>query len=733
MLLAVDTETTGPDFFHGCKPFLVTGCDGKTNYFWEGKVNEYTRSVSWSAGEVKHLQHMLDTASNLIFQNANFDRRALDSIGIITSHLVPKIEDTLVASHVLCSGDVHGLKEIAIKYLRYFDDDERYLQDVIPARRLQLANQIPTPSPGNPNGLPIAIAREGHPHFPAMRGKAGQSWWKQDMWLDMEACRIYGSKDTERTYLMWLTFIHGLMNQDLVKVYRRRMELLPVLYDMQTHGIPIYVNKCTRLIKHLEFQLEAVTNLLAQHSNWKGYLNVGSPQHLEKLLFSPKYLGLEPINTTEGGTNSTDKESLKLLFEENPDVPALQYLQAWREVSTELSYVQSYVDWSVLHLDRQDPSAFSPRSDSKDLSVNATPTKELSFRIHSSINLTGTKWTRQSSSSPNQQNFKSELKYLFGPPEGYYWLYMDVVNIELRVWAYEVGSKLLIKAFESGESVHMIIARTIRQHQIDMAGGESVWKKSDPLHKQYTDTKGGTFAWIYGGSTRKVNNTYGIPNAQSMIKDKLPEVGNYFDQLTKTMEGNRERYGYPTIFTRQGYKLEVPRNKPYSVPSARIQGSASEIVQDMMLQLVKTEVYKNPLNFIRQSNQSRQQMEHWYNTNPKCSLIQQVHDSLTIQIPQHDHSEQTNAEIIKEVERVGCLHIPTCPMDGEVILPSANQPIRVRIHSILPEKYMAFEVTYFFQDDIGWIARAKYESLIIEGIGKTQQEAYNTLTQKITK
>lgn len=720
-ILAVDTETTGLDIFHGCRPFLITACDGSINYVWEGVVDEFTRHVSWNPSDIAEVQYLLNNASSIVFQNGNFDRRALESIGIHTEHLISKIEDTLVASHVLCSGDVHGLKDLAVKYLRYHSRDEDYLRECITSRRAKLAN------------TDIAIAREGHPHFPAVRGKSGTSWWAMDMWLDMDACKKYATRDTERTYLLWLTFIQGLLDQGLVAVYRRRMNLLPVLYDMQTHGIPIYVDKCKRLIKHLEFQVEALTNQLKIEAKWKGYLNPESPIHMQKLLYDPKYLGLEPINDTAASTpenpkHATDKKTLKLLFDENPKVMALKYLQAWREVSTELSYVKSYIDWTTAH-------------------VEYVPKPVITHRLHSALNLTGTKWTRQSSSDPNQQNFKKELRYLFGPPDGYYWLYMDVVNIELCIWAYDVGSRQLIQAFESGESVHMIIARAIRQHQIDMAGGESMWKSTDPVHKQYTNTKGGTFAWIYGGSTRKVNETYGIPNAQEKIKHMLPEVGLYFDQLNKTMNANTAKYGYPTIFTRAGYKLEVPRTKPHKVPSARIQGSAGEIVQDMMVNLVKHPRYKDPMgigteisrsnsyradNYVRQSELARIDMQNTMDhMRQSCHLIQQVHDSLTIQIPFHKDSDNTNKLLTQEVERVGRLHLPTCRMDTEVIMPTPNDPIKVRIHSILPETYKDFTITYYFQDNIGWIANAKYESLIIDGIGKTQKEAHEALLQKI--
>ena len=332
------------------------------------------------------------------------------------------------------------------------------------------------------------------------------------------------------------------------------------------------------------------------------------------------------------------------------------------------------------------------------------------MRIHSILNATGTKWTRQSGSDPNPQNFKTELKYLFGPPPGHYWLYMDVVNIELRIWAYETNCKPLIEEFESGESVHMIVARRIRPHQIEAAGGEAAWKYSDPLHKQYTATKGGTFALTYGGGEAKINATYGIPNAYDIIKSKLPGVLEYAQLLQATAKANTPFFGYPTLFTREGYPLQIPRNQPHKATSGRVQGCAGLIVQHMMTHIVKDPIYQ--LSGAR--------------------LFSQIHDSLTFEIPDHPHSEFTNNHITSVVEAVGATHIPTCPMDPEVILPTPEKPIRLKMPTILPETINGFTVNYFFQDDIGWIAAGKRADTFKEATGPTYEQARTTF-QELTQ
>ena len=102
MILSCDTETTGLDFFHGCRPFLITMCDGEDVYYFEGDVNPYTREVFWDEEVLAEVQELLDSCSVLVFHNTQFDMRALSFIGIKIDHLWNKVDYTLLASHALC-------------------------------------------------------------------------------------------------------------------------------------------------------------------------------------------------------------------------------------------------------------------------------------------------------------------------------------------------------------------------------------------------------------------------------------------------------------------------------------------------------------------------------------------------------------------------------------------------------------------------------------------------------
>ena len=351
-------------------------------------------------------------------------------------------------------------------------------------------------------------------------------------------------------------------------------------------------------------------------------------------------------------------------------------------------------------------------------------------KIHSNIHATGTKWTRQTTSDPNQQNFDKRLQFLFGPRPGYIWMYSDVVNIELRIWAYEVGAKDLIKRFEAGESVHIIIAKILYPELINRLG-ISAFKNS----KTYTDCKSGTFSRIYGSGVAKCNSTYGVPNACAVIDQMCPEIGEYFKQLSSTIQLNYEEFGYPCIFTRQGYKLDVPVTKLYSVPSARIQGTAALIVQEIQVELMNFPLFKNPLQLPLPSspeNMTLGQRSIWNATlgipdTLRCQQIQQVHDSINIEMPSHPNEEETCRQLLQFMEKVACRTIPTCPLDYEIIVCHQDEEPLFKDYLFIPEKIEGYDIEMFIHNHQYLCVATYSEDLQIKEYGATRKEAYNNI------
>ena len=75
-LISLDTECTGLDMWHGCKPFFVSTCDeqGVLRY-WEWDVDPYTREPIVPKGDLAELRALL-AQHTVVLHNAKFDIRA---------------------------------------------------------------------------------------------------------------------------------------------------------------------------------------------------------------------------------------------------------------------------------------------------------------------------------------------------------------------------------------------------------------------------------------------------------------------------------------------------------------------------------------------------------------------------------------------------------------------------------------------------------------------------------
>ena len=116
MIISLDTEVVGLDFFHGCKPYLVTTCsdDGSQRY-WEWDVNPYTRQPIIPHEDILEIEQVMHDADLIVLHNAKFDAHALRTIGIELPW--PKVRDTLLAGHLLGSNLPHNLTDMAVQYL----------------------------------------------------------------------------------------------------------------------------------------------------------------------------------------------------------------------------------------------------------------------------------------------------------------------------------------------------------------------------------------------------------------------------------------------------------------------------------------------------------------------------------------------------------------------------------------------------------------------------------------
>ena len=209
----------------------------------------------------------------------------------------------------------------------------------------------------------------------------------------------------------------------------------------------------------MEEKIAEQKNILFQMVGRK--FNPSSNDELGKVLF--KDLGLPPQKfNAKSGNPSVDAETLKILYELNPDLNALNALILLRKFEKVLStYFRSWMKRT-----------------------------EYDGRLHASFNQTGTATHRLSSSKPNLQNVPMYLKeadlnikslFVTDDQDKYDFFDLDIANAEMRVLCAYSKDETLIQAFKNGMDLHCLTGSNIS----DFTYEQLMEKKEDKSSKEY--------------------------------------------------------------------------------------------------------------------------------------------------------------------------------------------------------------------------------------------------------
>jgi DNA polymerase I-like protein with 3'-5' exonuclease and polymerase domains len=639
MPVALDTETTGLTLHHGCKPFFISCCDEAEELtFWEWDVDPKTREPIIPKRDRKEVRQLvLDPNVQLVFHNAKFDVRALMKAGVISFPealtLLSDCEETLIASHCLSFAESHKLKDLALMFLDIGDDDQQKLKkEITKARRI-----------GKKKGWRVAASED--PHWPHLkRAPKDVGWGAFDSWLPLAIAKAdgypedhhwrtvlqtYGLQDAERTIGLWLLFREALTEEDLWGQYETRKKLLPITFRMEERGISINPTSLQKAVEGFIDEEEAAEVKCFRLANGK-LDNLRSYPQLQGVLFGPPFK-LKPsrkFRTKTGYSVAHDAlEEMKLEVKTTSKAwHFMNNLQAFRKTGKAVDYLESYqsIGLPIMGTGGGPRCFFREGSRPKTRRKDRRKTTPAWLLLHPNFNVTGTKTTRFSSDNPNAQNISKQerfnLRQVFCPLPGRVWYAADFSNIELRIFAFESGDKKLIQAFESGLSVHLVIAEQLHPKLYARLGPEA-FKKTE----QYRWVKNGDFALIYGAGIARANATYRVANAYQRIRKQLPLIDAFME--SKYSEGKQKGF----ITTLGGYRLQVPKDKPHAAVNYFVQGSAGWA---LILAMIRVDEYLQRLG-------------------PDYRMIMTVHDELVFDFPKRKDNLPRVRRIRSLMERSG--------------------------------------------------------------------------------
>ncbi len=372
------------------------------------------------------------------------------------------------------------------------------------------------------------------------------------------------------------------------------MPLTPVLAAMERTGFTID----ERVLDELNGQFSGrLTELQDQIFSVSGHpFNLNSPKQLGDVLFNE--LGLKTGKRKSSGAYSTDAEELERLSGEHPVIPLIIEHRMLAKLRS--TFVEGL----------------------------AKLTDPVDRRVHTTLNQAATATGRLSSTEPNLQNIPIrmsegiQIRRAFIAPEGSVLLDADYSQIELRLLAHLSGDEDMVRAFVTGEDIHVNTAAGIFQ-----VSPEQVTKEMRAIAKTVN------FSIVYGISDFGLARDLGI-----MVKDahryiaeyheRYPGVRAYLDRLVADAYEN----GYvETLLGRRRYihELKSPNRNlrnfgERAAMNTPVQGTAADLIKIAMVQTERS---------LRAAGLS-------------ARLILQVHDELIVEAPLSE--AETASRLLKQ-------------------------------------------------------------------------------------
>lgn len=607
--IAVDTETTGLDK-RSDRPIVWSVSDG---------VHRLCLPAEF-LGMWKPLLENPEIV--LIFTNAKFDLWMLRNAGIDASK-AGFIVDTVVMDWLFNENRIgrHGLKDTTRDYFhRATPEFEQIFGKVPPKRVDKVTGKLVSKTPGD-----LINELFSDPN-------------RRDMGVDYSSLDAYNSYHVYRFLSEELKKVPASQYYPTLLDYFWAVEVpfTKVLFKCEARGVTVYRGYLQGLQGPMEMEMEAIRAEFSAYATQAlgatTMVNLDSVHDVRMFFFD--VLKKTPSKMTEGGSSgikrpSTDSDVLEE-WAGKGDYWAntlLRYRKTSKICSTYVKGIQSWLDYD--------------------------------YRIHTSLNQTGTVTGRLSSSEPNLQNIprpdedQFKIRDAFIPGDGMELIVADYEQLEMRIMAHFADDKKMIEAIMNGIDLHCFTVSEAYGVPYDEVNGA---KKADKDHKagkgpeptprqiellaMRTAAKRTGFGIIYG---------IGGPGLAAQLTQDLgrlytPEEGNasinrwfsVFPLTHKYILDTRakiERYGYVQTYLgtyrRFGdFKVMSKQDRAQALRqggNAEIQGTAANIAKMAMI-IADNDVVLNQLG---------------------AQLLLQVHDELIFECPEDKNTVKAVKERVK--------------------------------------------------------------------------------------
>lgn len=372
----------------------------------------------------------------------------------------------------------------------------------------------------------------------------------------------YANADVWNCFLAFTNEYPRLIADDMVPLYDNEMELTIVLYAMERYGMKIDKDYEAPLKQELQQLCDDAERSIYEEAG--GMFNVNSGKQLYNVLMK---LGVDDnlIGRTDKGNPKLDKDALANLAEVH-NVSIVQKILEFRKYD---KLRTTYADGIYNQRDAED-------------------------RVHGSINQTEATTGRMSITKPALQTLPKKDKRIrraFIPDEHCTMWFMDLDQIEYRLFAHYAKATNLLDAIAHGYDVHAATAANL-YHKDLHEFMQLVSSGDTDATNMRSKAKTINFAMLYGVGISHLSELLKCSETEaSHIKSQyfasLPEAQSFVATVQQVIKVR----GFVKNF--YGRRRRLDPDDCYKAPNSLIQGCAADYIKHKIVNMYKYLMYNN--------------------------------------------------------------------------------------------------------------------------------------------
>lgn len=374
--------------------------------------------------------------------------------------------------------------------------------------------------------------------------------------IPRELLSEYANADVWNCYLAFVNEYPRIITDDLEALYENELELMIVLYAMERYGMKIDPNYELPLKEELQKLCDEAERAIYEEAG--EMFNINSAKQLYSVLMK---LGVDRnlIGQTEKGNPKLDKYALANLAEIH-NVSIVKKILEFRKYDKLLT---TYATGLYEQRDAED-------------------------RVHGSINQTEATTGRMSITKPALQTLPKKDKSIrraFVPDDNCTMWFMDLDQVEYRLFAHYAKIPSLLEQIANGYDVHTATAATMFGYNMDELA-EKVHNGDDEATAIRSRAKTLNFALLYGMGNQALANDLKVSLSEATeIKARYFSTMPEAQILISTIQQVIKMRGFVKNF--YGRRRRLAADDCYKAPNALIQGCAADYIKHKIVGMYK--------------------------------------------------------------------------------------------------------------------------------------------------